>query len=147
VVERHKLAQAVSAATSKERNAMKRNIPYWMQFGAVTAITAAVTATFLNIAAAFAADISSDTLKFGPGVVKAPGYETPATTYIVANPTSVYSDHSFYGTNVTGELKRGEHVDVLAKVKGWDWVLVGKDGAGIGYVSISMLSPADKYVP
>jgi len=126
---------------------MKRNIAYWMQFGAVTAISAAVTATFLNIAAAFAADISADTLKFGPGVVKAPGYETPATTYIVANPTSVYSDHSFYGTNVTGEFKRGEHVDVLAKVKGWDWVLLGKDGAGIGYVSISMLSPADKYVP
>jgi len=24
---------------------------------------------------------------------------------------------------------------------------VGRDGTGIGYVSISMLSPADKYVP
>jgi hypothetical protein len=57
----------------------------------------------------------------------------------------VYSDHSFYGTQVTGELKRGDHVDVLAKVKGWDWVQVGKDGTGLGYVSISMLSPADKY--
>ena len=122
-----------------------RNIWYWVQFGAVTAMTAAVTAMLLNISAAFAADISADSLKFGPNVVKAPGYETLATTYIVANPTSVYSDHSFYGTQVTGELKRGEHVNVLAKVKGWDWVLVGKDGTGIGYVSISMLSPADKF--
>lgn len=124
-----------------------RNLVRWVRFGAVTAVSALATATLLNIAAAFAADVPADSLKFGPGVVKAPGYETPATTYIVANPTSVYSDHSFYGTNVTGELKRGERVDILAKVKGWDWVLVGKDGTGIGYVSISMLSPADKYVP
>jgi len=50
-------------------------------------------------------------------------------------------------TNVTGQLKRGDHVEVLAKVKGWEWALVGKDGTGIGYVTISMLSPADKYVP
>ena len=124
-----------------------RRLAHWAQFAAVTAISAAVAATLLNIASALAADVSADSLKFASGVVKAPGYETPATTYIVANPTSVYSDRSFYGTNVTGELKRGDRVDVLAKVKGWDWVLVGKDGTGIGYVSISMLSPADKYVP
>jgi hypothetical protein len=65
----------------------------------------------------------------------------------VANGTSVYSDHGFHSMPVGAELKRGERVDVLAKVKGWEWVLVGKDGTGIGYVSISMLSPEDKYVP
>jgi hypothetical protein len=96
---------------------------------------------------AFAADIPADSLKLAPGVVKAEGYETPATTYIVANSTNIYSDHSLVGDKVTGELKRGDRVEVLAKVKGWEWVLVGKDGTGIGYVSISMLSPADKYVP
>ena len=61
------------------------NIKYWMQFGAVTAITAAITAALLNIGAAFAADVSTDSLKFGPNVVKAPGYQTPATTYIVGS--------------------------------------------------------------
>jgi hypothetical protein len=97
---------------------------------------------------AIAADISPDSLKLASGVVKAAeGYETPATMYIVANATNVYSGHSFYDTKATGELKRGDHADVLAKVKGWEWVLVGKDGTGIGYVPISMLSPADKYVP
>lgn len=126
---------------------MKRDFKYWMQFGALTAVTAAVTAAFINIAAALAADVSADNLKFAPDVVKAEGYETPATTYIVANGTNIYSDHSFSSAPVAGELKRGDHVDILAKVKGWDWVLVGKDGSGIGYVSISMLSPADKYVP
>jgi hypothetical protein len=140
------LAQAVTIIGQQEK-AMKRDFRYWMQFGAVTAITAAITATVLNIAAAFAADISTDSLKLAPNVVKAPGYETPATNYIVANGTNIYSDHSFTGAQVTGELKRGDHADVIAKVKGWDWVLVGKDGTGIGYVSISMLSPADKYIP
>lgn len=94
-----------------------------------------------------AADISPDKVKLAPGVVAAPAYETAPTSYVVANPTSVYNDVSFFGTEVTGELSRGEHVNALAKVKGWEWLLVGKDGVGIGYVSISMLSPADKYIP
>jgi hypothetical protein len=117
-----------------------RNVNGRVWSGAI--IAAAISAT------AFAADISADTLKLAPGVVKATeGYESPPTTYIVANPTSVFNDHYFYNTKVTGELKRGEHVDALAKVKGWDWVLVGRNGTGIGYVAISMLSPSDKYIP
>lgn len=111
-------------------------------------MSAVCAAPLLAAAAAFAADISPDSIKLAPGVAKAPeGYETVATTYIVANGTNIYSDHALFDTKVTGQLARGEHVDVLAKVKGWDWVLVGKDGTGIGYVTISMLSPADKYVP
>jgi hypothetical protein len=108
---------------------------------------ASTIAVIFSSVAAFAADISPDSLKFASGVVKAPAYETPAANYIVANSTNVYSDRWIYDTKVMGELKRGEPVDVLAKVKGWDWVLVGKDGTGIGYVPISMLAPADKYVP
>jgi uncharacterized protein YgiM (DUF1202 family) len=93
--------------------------------------------------AAVAADIPADSLKLAPGVAKAEGYETPATTYIVANSTNIYSGPSLVDTKVTGQLKHGDHVDVLAKVKGWEWALVGKDGTGIGYVTISMLAPAD----
>jgi uncharacterized protein YgiM (DUF1202 family) len=109
-------------------------------------------ASILGSAAVFAEDISADSLKFASGVAKASAYETSAyetsaTNYIVANSTNVYSDRWFYDTKVMGELKRGDRVDVLAKVKGWEWVLVGKDGTGIGYVPISMLSPADKYIP
>lgn len=112
--------------------------------GASLAFAAAVSLA----GAARAADISADSVKLAPGVVKAmEGYESPPTTYIDANPTDVYNDHYFYNTKVTGALKRGEKVDVLAKVKGWDWVLVGRNGTGIGYVAISMLSPSDKYIP
>jgi hypothetical protein len=107
-------------------------------------LTAALTAGAMN---AFAADISADTLKFAPDVMKASGYETPAATYVVANPTNVFNNHFYYDSKVTGELKRGDKVDALAKVKGYEWVLVGKDGTAIGYVPISMLAPADKYLP
>jgi len=96
--------------------------------------------------AVFAADISADSLKFAAGVTKAPeGYETPATTYVVANPTNTFANHFYFDSKVTGELKRGEHVQALAKVKGYDWVLVGKNGMGIGYVPISMLAPDNQY--
>jgi hypothetical protein len=142
VVKRHPLAKAAIAMNTEE-NAMKMN---GLLYRAGLGVAALIVAGF-NIAASIAADVSPDSIKLAPGVVTAPGYETPATSYIVANATNVYSDHSVYGTKVMGELKRGEHVDVLAKVKGWEWVLVGKNGTGIGYVSISMLSPADKYIP
>ena len=59
----------------------------------------------LNITAAFATEVSSDSLKLAPGVVKAPGYETPATSYVVANATSIYSDHSFYDTEGHGRTE------------------------------------------
>src|ERR1700722_543717 len=97
-----------------------RDVFYRAQFGAVAVIVASV-----NITAAFATEVSSDSLKLAPGLVKAPGYETPATSYVVANTTSIYSDHSYYDTKVTGELKRGDYIDVLAKVKGWKWGLIG----------------------
>ena len=71
--------------------------------------------------AAVAVDIPADSLKLAPGVAKAAAYETPATTYIVANSTNVYSGPSLVDTKVTGKLNRGDHVDVLAKVKGWEW--------------------------
>jgi hypothetical protein len=93
------------------------------------------------------AEIPTESLKIAAGVVKAPGYETPpANGYVVANGTNIFRDHAVYGTDVTGQLKLGEKVEALAKVKGWDWILVGKNGTGIGYVPISMLAPEDKFV-
>jgi hypothetical protein len=117
-----------------------------VRFGTAIAASAALALVLLTAAPAFAADVSADSLKLASNVTKAQeGYETAATNYIVANPTSIFSNHFYYDTKVTGELKRGEHVQPLAKVKGYDWVLVGRNGTGIGYVPISMLAPADQY--
>jgi hypothetical protein len=127
---------------------MSGYVIHWLRFAAISVFSAMLTVAALTAVSALAADISADSLKLAPGVTKAAeGYETPAATYVVANPTSVFSDHFYYNTKVTGELKRGERVQPLAKVKGYDWVLVGKDGTGIGYVPISMLAPEGQYRP
>jgi uncharacterized protein YgiM (DUF1202 family) len=118
------------------------------RFHAIDIAFGAMAFALLANSSASATDIPMDSSKLAPGVEKASGYETPpASNYIVANSTNVFSAHAFYGSNVTGELKRGEKPEVLAKVKGWEWMLIGRQGTGIGYVATSMLSPADKYVP
>ncbi len=124
---------------------MKISFLHGPRLGILKMTCCALALAFHN--AAMGAEIPTDTLKIATGVVKAPGYETvPAKGYIVANSTNIFSDHAVYGTDVTGQLKLGERVEALAKVKGWDWILVGKGGTGIGYVPISMLAPEDKYV-
>jgi hypothetical protein len=69
------------------------------------------------------------------------------TEYIVANPTNVFNNHFVYDTEVVGFVDRGETVEVLGKVTGYEWLLIGEGGEPFGYVPISMLSPADLYLP
>lgn len=103
-------------------------------------------ALILSAPAALAQNL--DQLKLAAGVVKAmEGYEAVTTKYIVANPTDIYSDHFMYGGKSLGQLKRGEPVEAIAKVKGYDWILVGKNGVGVGYVPLSLVSPANLYIP
>jgi len=80
-------------------------------------------------------------------LVQVENLEAVTTQYIVANPTNVFNNHFVYDTEVVGEVDRGETVEVLGKVPGYEWLLIGQGGAPLGYVPISMLSPADLYVP
>jgi hypothetical protein len=80
--------------------------------------------------------------KLAPGVKPQAGYEATTEKLVVANPTPIFSD-IMPTSSQTGQLdKIGEPVNVLAKVKDWEWVLVGKDGQGIGYVPDDLLEPA-----
>jgi hypothetical protein len=124
---------------------MKIGFRHGARLGAVKMTCCALALAFHN--AVMGAEIPTDSLKMTAGVMNAPSYETlPAKGNIVANSTNIFSDHAVYGTDVTGQLTLGEKVEALAKVKAWDWILVGKEGTGIGYVPISMLAPEDKYV-
>jgi hypothetical protein len=124
---------------------MKIGFLHRLRLGTVKMTCCALALALHN--AAMGAEIPTDSVKIAAGVVKASSYETPpAKGYIVANSTNIFSDHALYGTGVTGQLKLGDKIEALAKVKGWDWILVGKEGTGIGYVPISMLAPQDKYV-
>ncbi len=80
-------------------------------------------------------------------LVQVENLEDVTTQYIVANPTNVFNNHFVYDTEVVGEVDRGETVEVVGKVPGYEWLLIAQNGEPLGYVPISMLSPADLYVP
>lgn len=75
-----------------------------------------------------------------PGVVPQSGYERPTETLFVANPTPIFSN-IMWTSSTLGQLDRvGQKVEVVAKVRDWDWVLVGRGGVGIGYVPRDLLT-------
>ena len=115
---------------------MRRDILYWVRFTAVTTVSAAMTATLLNIGAAFAADISPDLLNLDPGLVKEPAYQSLTTADIVGKPD--------IHNQVLDELTGGGPVDSHAKIENRGSLREDKEGPAI---PTSMLWPAYKYIP
>lgn len=85
-----------------------------------------------------------DNVRLANDVVPAPfGYESVASNYVVAEQTPLYVSPYIYPGAVNGtKLQPGQAVEALAKAKGYDWILVGKSGVGIGYIPISRLAQA-----
>ena len=44
-------------------------------------------------------------------------------------------------SNRVAGLSRGERITAIARVKGYDWILVGRDGERLGYVFYSLIEP------
>jgi hypothetical protein len=84
------------------------------------------------------------TPQLAAGVTPQAEYESLSQSLVVANPTTIFSDTSIYSLPVGQLEKVGEPVNAIAKVKNSNWVLVGRDGLGIGYVSGSLLTPVKK---
>ena len=97
----------------------------------------------LTATAAFAAG-AGEAPRLANDVVPAPfGYEPVTSKYVVAEPTEIYvSPYIYPGTVDKQKLKPGQAVDALAKAKDYDWVLVGKNGIGVGYIPMSRLAPS-----
>ena len=88
---------------------------------------------------------ASVNVKLASGLKPASGYEVaPAVPgkFTVVNPTDLFSDHVYTSPKLPEALSHGQTVDVLAKVKDDDWVLIGRDGTGVGYVPRTLLMPA-----
>jgi hypothetical protein len=98
----------------------------------------------LASSAALGAAANLDNPRLGNDVVPAPfGYEAAAARYTVSQETPLYiSPYIYPGTVDKTKLKPGTAVEVLAKAKGYDWILVGKNGVGVGYIPLSRLTPA-----
>ena len=83
-------------------------------------------------------------IRLSGDIVPAPeGFEPVAGKYVAAKATDVYISPFIWAGKVSGlHLTQGQPVEVLARLKGYDWLLIGNKGEGIGYVPISTLSPA-----
>ena len=44
-----------------------------------------------------------------------------------------------------GSMRAGEGFQALARVRGTDWILVGQNGVGVGYVHGAFVRPAGGY--
>src|ERR1700680_1218906 len=82
---------------------------------------------------AFAQPAGINGIRLADDVVPAPnGYEAVTVKYVAAKPTDIYISPFIWGGNdLGGHLIAGQPVDVLARPKGYDWLLVGKNGEGI----------------
>jgi hypothetical protein len=79
-------------------------------------------------------------------LVPAPdGYVSVATHYVAAMPTALYISPFVWAGKVQGgaHLDAGQTVDVIARAKNYDWLLVGRNGMPLGYVPLAMLKPAN----
>ena len=108
------------------------------------ALSAAILCALLCQPAPAAPAASIANVRLAEDVVPAPfGYEPVTTRYVVAEPTPLYvSPYIFPGTVNSTNLARGAAVEVIAKAKDFDWILVGRNGVGVGYVPIERLTPA-----
>ncbi|WP_162244266.1 MULTISPECIES: SH3 domain-containing protein [unclassified Phenylobacterium] len=85
--------------------------------------------------------VSLSGLRFANGVEPASAYEAasgpytaPKTVNIRARPTT--------SAPVVGKLSGGQSFDALARVSGTPWLLAGRNGQAIGYVSDTVVRPA-----
>jgi hypothetical protein len=87
---------------------------------------------------------ASDAISVSKDIVPAPfGYEPVTGKYVVAEESPLYVSPFLYpGTVNKTKLKRGAPVNVIAKVRDFDWVLVGQNGVGIGYIPAARVAPA-----
>ncbi|HEY4029238.1 MAG TPA: hypothetical protein VGM25_02760 [Caulobacteraceae bacterium] len=77
-----------------------------------------------------------------PGIQAAPQFTAPQGPYVVTNGTPLYKVPVYMPDALTGvQLKRGDRPSVLAEAQGGLWLLIGKDGKGIGYAPRSLVCP------
>jgi uncharacterized protein YgiM (DUF1202 family) len=88
----------------------------------------------------YAQPISRQQIRLGTGVSWANAYESAAPLYSVRSNANLRATPSLQGRSL-GQLYRGDEVEAIAKVQGQPWILVGRNGSGIGYMHESVLDP------
>lgn len=88
------------------------------------------------------APVSLGGLRLAPGVDLAQSYDGAGGRYVARSVANLRATPSASGP-VIGKLRKGEGFDALARVHGSNWLLAGRDGVGVGYVSETVVRPVD----
>ena len=87
--------------------------------------------------------IDPATLKLAPNVKVAPGYVKVTEQYVTTNATNIRTDYlKPIQYEIVETLPRKTTVSAMAMVKSHPWILVEKDGVGIGYISLGEVTKA-----
>jgi hypothetical protein len=113
-------------------------------------VTVAIVVAAFALAPLFASGTDAaqtnnlNAIRLSNDVVPPPqGFEAISGKYVAAKATDIYISPFIWAGKVKGRhLNAGQPVEVMAKLRGYDWLLIGNNGEGIGYVPISALSPA-----
>ena len=79
-------------------------------------------------------------------VVPAPdGFVAVGPKYVTTRATDLYISPFLWAGKVRDiHLAAGQAVEVLGQPKGYDWLLIGKNGTGVGYLPRSVLAEAQR---
>ncbi|KQY29566.1 hypothetical protein ASD21_04910 [Caulobacter sp. Root1455] len=91
------------------------------------------------VSSSYGPPISGDGLRFGRGVTVLPRYDAVGGDYTARSTANLRSGPSTSG-KVVGKLAAGDRVQVLGGAPNSNWLLIGRDGYGVGYVSAGLLS-------
>lgn len=92
------------------------------------------------VSSSYGPPIPGSTLRFGQGVQMLASYEQVPAGYAANSSVNLRSAPSTQGA-ILGKLAAGENFDALGKVPGQPWILAGRYGQAIGYVSESLVRP------
>jgi hypothetical protein len=71
-------------------------------------------------------------------------YNRIGETFVASSTVNMRSAPSANSGRV-GSLRRGERFQAMASVRGSEWILVGQNGVGVGYVRADLVRPAARY--
>jgi hypothetical protein len=86
----------------------------------------------------YARPCSRQSIRLNSGVNWASAYESAAPLYTVRSNAYLRATPSLQGRSL-GQVLRGDEIEAIAKVQGSPWILVGRNGYGVGYVHESVL--------
>jgi surface antigen len=91
------------------------------------------------VSSSYGPPLNGDNLRFERGVTVLRSYDAVGGDYTARSAANLRSGPST-GGKVVGKLSAGDRVQVLGGAPNSNWLLVGRDGYGVGYVSASLLS-------